>query len=389
MPKAMRIQSIFMKALASVFFFATLPIMAVAYSNETNGGVRGGGDIYAGELFEVERSILLKIDLWVSAGELQVSSSDLERVKAVQKIHDVTSRPHACLGLLEKSNGECVNPDDERDIVNDPFSNPPRVIIGRIRWDGYRDEPLDKETLTLHEMLEVALTKDSKIFVDKTFEKSYRHRLDTLRDWEIFKSKNESFLRDLHRDDQDLDEVDLRSIHSFLMGLNRSTDYTNCIHSEGRNRDARKLQKKYCIPLFNAYIGSVSDVILPDLAKDFERVDKKVKQDYSSYLAWLKNTTVSQSWKNWAYSIFSAYIGNRQVAINQYNYRNSQIDAKNLLSKVCPLDGDLSHLWRCAYLEGLNVLQKAMDSSSEQYLKYIDDSYRLNSGEFISRIKPI
>jgi hypothetical protein len=375
----------------SVLFLALLSCFAMALPCHAhgNGGVRGGGDIYAAEFQEVERGILLKIDAWQSSKVLNISTDDLARVKAIQKIHDVTSQPHACLELRVDAQGNCVVPTDERDVVNDPLSNPPRVIIGRNHWDGYKSRPLDKETLVLHEMLEVALTKSAQLFVDKTFETSYATKLSTLKAWETFRSHHMDMLRDLHRDNQDIDGVDFTPVHSFLMGVNSGSDYKNCLKSKGTNKNARKKQDQYCKPLAEIFINSLTTVLEPDGNSGFARVQKQVDEDKQNHQEWLDESSVDESWQAWARTQYLNYDIAMQRATTSYNSTvGSADDVKTLLDTTCPQNGDLSFAISCAFTQGVPALEKLLGSAIDAYVNQIDASYNSLVNDSNAQIDP-
>jgi hypothetical protein len=333
-----------LKPLQALGLFLSIFIANLSFAQ--NGGERHGGDLYVGEFQEIERGILPKIDRWVADGSLKITSAELEKVKLTVARHVVISKPHACL-TGEKTDGTCKIANDERDVVNQPFSNPPLVIIGRIRWDGYANRPkTDKEILVLHEMLEVSLTKSSKLVRDKTFELSYQHKneLDIL--WkEQLRSRHINFLKDIRREEANFESVDMTVLSTFLKTMKFSSDYKNCVAMTGKSQKEREARLKVCLPLVNQFLGAVQDYLKNDMQKRLNEITAnldRMNRDYQAYVASTYNLPEVLPWRNWATSEQNILIQEAQAAFKASNEVISRDAVFNILDKASPYSGDLS-----------------------------------------------
>lgn len=395
-----RIQTIVLLQVACLLGFLCTPLHSgwgatfntltpIALFTDSNGGVRGGGDLYAGEFQEIERGILLKIDDWIAKGILKISTDDLEQIKKIQKTHIVTSRPHACLELREDAHGNCINPDDEREVVNDPLSTPRRVIIGRILWDGYRSKPLDKETLTLHEMLEVALTKDHKIFVDKAFENSYATRLSLNKNWEIFKDRLLDSLRVLQRDDHEIELYDLSPVTTFLAGVKKGSDYSNCLKYEGKSPHARAQQDKHCQILSSILEETLQKDVKPVIDKPGYRMQKMYRSDVEPILADSMRNDLPLSWRHLESKLLVKITTARRDLIDEYN---SQLDGSIIIQKmerVCPDDHDFTHSIRCFFSNLIPAIEESINTAIGNYTEHVDQIYKAASENLTEMIDPV
>lgn len=178
------------------FLFISLTLSFSAYAgNETNGGSRGGGDVYSAEVFSIARGIGKKLRAWTASGILELTDAQLAQVEAIV---DLSPTPNPSAPLLEVYSFDRVykHPEllpsraaDETALINIYDHKPPRIEVGRILWDGLRGRGIEKEMIILHELLGAAGILKNGRRVDDQFEISYGLKLRSFADWEEFRDE--------------------------------------------------------------------------------------------------------------------------------------------------------------------------------------------------------
>jgi hypothetical protein len=306
-----------------------------------NSGERHGGDLYAGEFQEIERSVLGKLESWSQSGALAITPDEIAKIKSVVAIHEVISKPHACL-KTEKPNGECARPEDERDIVNQPYSKPPVVIIGRLRWDSYADRPVDKEILVLHEMIEVSLTQNSRLIRDRTFEQSYQVKLKNELAWKAFKTTHTDYLKDLRREELNYNQLDLSVINTFLKTMKISSDYKECVKMTGKTQRQREARIKICMPLVESFLNAVQEFVKTELDARNRQIVANMDRIIHAHEAWIKGQVDHPLWQTWAHAQLEKVFAETQTAFQNASKKITSDAVYSVLDKASPYTGDLT-----------------------------------------------
>lgn len=283
-----------LKVVATLLFISSLhSSFALA---QGNGGERNGGDIYIGEFKEIERSILSKLEQWRKTGVLKISEKQVQRMQTGYETQKVHSRLHAC--IFEQGEGDlkpCLKQEHERAVINDHRTKPPYFVIGRQRWDEMKRQPdgaLLLETTVLHEMMEAFLS-DGVNVMDKSFEQSYKIKLESIKDWESFKANLKQFLREFNLISHEESNFDLSNFTTFFETLKLNADYDICMTQE---TDEASFACLRILDVMNYAIYGVREFAKdPSKMNVFELLAEVLDEDdHSGQSGFLRKTLMSQ-----------------------------------------------------------------------------------------------
>jgi hypothetical protein len=217
-----------------------------------NGGPRGGGDRVAGEFMEFERIAVAKMQAWKSQGKITLSDSDLAKIlelmppnEQVNPKHVVTSEDHVCINEGKQADGNCLKKEDERDVIKQPFATPPRIMVGRIRWDEAGNTPSKKELTAQHELRGIALSKKGEVFADEAFQQSYELLASASKEWNALIQTHLAYFLKVRFYDEALELVDLSHFDTVIHTVMASTDYNRCVNaSDAEVAEINKVETK-------------------------------------------------------------------------------------------------------------------------------------------------
>lgn len=319
--------------------FAALAVFSGAgHAGNGNGIDRGGGDVYVAEFREFQRTILENIKAWCKSGVLRLDEQQQTKLREVSAKVLVLSEDHVYLN--EAADG--VAPSDEVDAVNIPSASPPKIILGRVRWDAMKDRPLDKELLVLHELLSVSLIHD------RAFEESYSLKATTLYQWQVFQNQHRQYLGRLDLLGQKMLSTDfLTQMNTFIQTAMGTRDFQECRNASGSGRRAKKLQRRYCVPLVSLLLQSNEKFLKGNMQKHYDETRAAMNQVLAEYGHWVKSQR--PEWANWAIQMTNEYVAafNQQLQFFAKSIAADKVES--ILDRRCPSKNDFSFTMTCAY----------------------------------------
>lgn len=349
-----------------------------------NGGPRGGGDRVAAEFMEYERIVVAKIDAWKKEGKISISDEEFAKIKALMPPnaqtnpkHVVTSEEHVCMTEGKLASGECLRREDERDVIKQPFATPPRIIVGRARWDEPSNTPALKEEIVQHELRGLALSKKGEVFADESFDQTYRYLATASKEWNALVRTHLDYLRRIRLYDEMIELVDLSHFATVKETFTlTSADYSRCVNASNaevaeidsvekklakkinhRNKrddlwgNLRRIQaatndlnhtdvKQACDRALDQFQKALLEYGTPQIQAQMNQIRDKVQAVANDWQTWA-NSVSNQNWKYWLFRKMQTYIDRRNYAFAKFNSRQpSQYEIANTLNPImdehCP-----------------------------------------------------
>jgi len=230
-----------------IIILSLLLSLNVYASSGGNGGSRGGGDSYSAEVFSIARGIAKKLRAWTDSGILKLTDDQVRKVEAI-----VDLSPNPSRSLLEVYSFERVykHPEllpsraaDETTLINVYAQTPPRIEVGRFRWDGLKGRGIEKEMLVLHELLGAAGLLKNGRRIDDQFKLSYELKLKTLEKWENFREAtrmNAMILFSLSKLQLNRDRSAFKQLAEQLRSL---PQYDKAMHPQHYTKGKRRMER--------------------------------------------------------------------------------------------------------------------------------------------------
>ena len=378
--------------IAILLLLALLPAAPSAHAGAGNGTERGGGDTVVAEFRNIQTEVLLKIDSWRKSGILTITDQERERLFRTVDTPDpkkflVLSKEHTCRKVdpdgnclkIYDSQGNYI--DTEVDASNDPDGTPPNIIVGRVRWAAKTD-PLEKETLVLHELLSVSKIEDQQ------FEKSYSLKLTTMAGWQNFKSQHYAYIHKLYELGQEEFILDLTNFDTFIKTAMDTVDYQKCMDAKGTKRSAKKIQLEYCEPFVTLLLKAENDYLVVNSNKHYKEVEDQENALIAEYNRWMSG--LPAAWAQWSYKETKQYLDLYTVNLNHIQkdlFSSDRIESE--LEKDCPSVNDFTVTISCTFNTMLDLIPLTIEPGLAAARASLTDQMQKLDIDYSSQINPI
>ena len=344
-----------------------------------NGTDRGGGDVYVSEFQDLKRTVIASVDSWVNRGVLSLTPVQLQTFHEFSNTVKIFSLDHVYLDLAD--------PKTEVDFVNEPKQTPPRITIGRIRWDTLKTHPhIDIELMVLHELLSACGIHDS------AFEESYKLKVNSLEQWHTFTTELLSRLKNLSfKLSITYSSDSMNSFEAFIATAKMDSDYLRCIDESTKGKGAQKNRLLACSAMLEK-LKRINETVLEKFVIDPVKIHSANLQDvYNETGVWLNEqpNAPSKSVITLMYANIGAVIrGSLAAEFNLspiplaivHHPSKFEIDSEN----ACKDKRDVSKYVKCSfeYLEkefpvSLKNSLAEVTLSGQKYLDWVSDALKI------------
>lgn len=369
-----------------------------------NGGDRGGGGEYAAEVLNIARGIAKKLRIWVKDGTLKTSQKQPalseSQIRDIEKIVDLDSKDRS--NLLEVYSYQRVYrypeflPDTAKasevtlaNIYKKKPTDHPRIEVGELRWDALKGKALEKELLTLHELLGAAgiLKKGERI--DAAFLVSYEFKLKNLKDWENYKEELKIKAFSILSEETRLAKPPTVALKCAFDNAKNMPQYKKVMNpakyydrGNGQTPTASELngfQSENYLEVLFTWVANLQDLKKnseEELVKERKTIDAIIKEAKSKTL----RKDIPDSWQEWGSKMLVQLDEAMAIRAAMAAGILSRDDVFNYIDKKCPdLDRikTLTCLDEFAHNDLPELYRKDTESAVEDFRKMVDHFLKL------------
>ena len=316
-----------------------------------NAGDRGGGDPYAAEIYHLSTGIGKKLRTWTTAGILKLTENQLANIEKLVGLNRLSRVQRGTLTVYSFDHvyryPELLpSPEaDEVTLVNVYRHHPPRIEVGRVRWDALKGENIEKEMMVLHELIGAAGILKHGRRLDDHFFISYELKLKSQREWIDFKEQLKSDLIAIHSfNNHELSFTSSEKFKFFGQAIESSPDYDLVLNppSQKERMESYHRVQNWVKKSFKGFLGEEAD---PLTSADQAKLQSFA--DDLSKLALLSHPT----WNSWAQTIYDSYSRKFGLLKIRHFFQTTKINGGSAwlydLQLACDNAGDLDVILKC------------------------------------------